>query len=112
MSALLFSCGTLRRAEVQRAVFGRPLLGRYDEVAGYALEEVVITDPHVIAASGSDRRPVLVPSEGAAGVPGTVFVVTDADLAAADAHEVGDCKRVLVPLRSGDRAWAYVLDRA
>ncbi|MBB4680096.1 gamma-glutamylcyclotransferase family protein [Crossiella cryophila] len=107
---LLFSYGTLRQPEVQQAVFGRALDGRADEIAGYLLGEVVITDPAVIATSGSDRHPVLRPSTAAdAGVPGTAFKITEQDLAAADAYEVEDYTRVLVPLRSGDQAWVYVL---
>jgi hypothetical protein len=37
-----------------------------------------------------------------------VFRITDAELTAADAYEVADYKRVLVPLRSGNKAWVYV----
>jgi gamma-glutamylcyclotransferase (GGCT)/AIG2-like uncharacterized protein YtfP len=106
---LLFSYGTLRQSEVQHAVFGRALDGHADEIAGYELAEVLITNPAVIATSGTDRHPVLRPSADANGVPGTAFKVTEADLAAADDYEVDDYTRVLVPLRSGAQAWVYVL---
>ncbi|WP_433664091.1 gamma-glutamylcyclotransferase family protein [Nocardia sp. CA-128927] len=108
----LFSYGTLRQVEVQRTVFGRELDGHVDEIVGYELGEVVITDPAVIATSGSARHPVLVPADAAAGVAGTVFAVTEADLAAADAYEVADYTRILVPLGSGKQAWVYVLASA
>jgi hypothetical protein len=42
-------------------------------------------------------------------VDGTVFAITAAELAAADDYEVDDYARVLVPLRSGRRAWVYAL---
>lgn len=106
---LLFSYGTLRQPDVQRTVFGRELPGRPDEIIGYELGEVTITDPQVIATSGSAVHPMLVPNAESPGVPGTVFAISATDLAAADAYEVSDYKRVLVPLRSGDKAWVYVL---
>ncbi|MFD4439948.1 gamma-glutamylcyclotransferase family protein [Nocardia sp. NPDC058519] len=106
---LLFSYGTLRQPEVQRTVFGRELDGRSDAIAGYRLGTVTITDPAVIATSGSAIHPVLLPATGESGVPGTVFTVTAADLDAADFYEVADYTRVLLPLRSGAPAWVYVL---
>lgn len=106
---LLFSYGTLRRPEVQRAVFGRELDGRSDEIAGYELGEVTITDPDVIATSASAIHPVLLPSDSGNGVPGTVFAVDGVDLAAADDYEVDDYTRIRVPLRSVGHAWVYVL---
>ena len=43
-----------------------------------------------------------------AAVDGTVFTISEADLAAADEYEVDDYVRVAVPLRSGAQAWVYV----
>ncbi|MBV9091919.1 MAG: gamma-glutamylcyclotransferase [Mycobacteriaceae bacterium] len=109
MSVLLFSYGTLRQRDVQLATFGRALDGRTDAIVGYDLDYVTITDPHVIATSGSDRHPILRPSDRPnAEVAGTVFEISEADLAAADAYEVDDYCRVSVPLRSGGQAWVYV----
>lgn len=106
---LLFSYGTLRQPDVQLATFGRELAGRPDAIVGFEQDWVTITDPHVIETSGSDRHPILRPSErGDAEVEGTVFEVSAADLAAADEYEVDDYSRVEVPLRSGARAWLYV----
>lgn len=109
MSELLFSYGTLRHRQVQLATFGRQLDGYLDAVVGYELRYVTITDPQVIATSGSDRHPILRPSgQPDAHVDGTVFAITEAELAAADAYEVDDYRRISVPLRSGPRAWVYV----
>jgi gamma-glutamylcyclotransferase (GGCT)/AIG2-like uncharacterized protein YtfP len=108
-TALLFSYGTLHQPEVQRTTFGRELNGRPDAIVGYELDDVTITDPHVIATSGSDRHPILRPTDRPdAAVEGMVFAISDADLAAADDYEVDDYRRVAVPLRSGEQAWVYV----
>ena len=106
---LLLSCGTLRQHEVQLATFGREMQGRPDAIVGFELHDVIITDPHVIATSGSARHHILKPAnDPEATVPGTVFEVSDADLAAADDYEVVDYARIVVPLRSGRTAWVYV----
>jgi gamma-glutamylcyclotransferase (GGCT)/AIG2-like uncharacterized protein YtfP len=109
VTELLFSYGTLRQRDVQVATFGRELEGNVDAVIGYELDYVTITDPHVIATSGSARHPILRPtSRPDAHVDGTVFTISDAELAAADEYEVDDYQRISVPLRSGPRAWVYV----
>ena len=41
-------------------------------------------------------------------VAGTVFKITASELAAADAYEVSDYKRIEVQLKSGIDAWVYV----
>jgi gamma-glutamylcyclotransferase (GGCT)/AIG2-like uncharacterized protein YtfP len=109
VAELLFSYGTLRQQEVQLTTFGRELNGQDDAIVGYELDWVTISDPHVIATSGSDRHPILKPSDRpGAAVEGTVFTITESELAAADEYEVDDYRRVLLPLRSGGRAWVYV----
>ena len=106
---LLFSYGTLRDPTVQRANFGRVLDGREDRLPGYALSVLEITDPAVIAVSGQTHHPVLRPTgDGADVVDGMVFEVTDDELAAADAYEVDDYRRVRVRLVSTVDAWVYV----
>jgi gamma-glutamylcyclotransferase (GGCT)/AIG2-like uncharacterized protein YtfP len=110
VTELLFSYGTLRQRDVQLATFGRELDGYLDAIVGYELHYVTITDPHVIATSGSERHPILRPTdEPNAHVDGTVFAITDAELAAADDYEVDDYRRISAPLRSGPQAWVYVL---
>jgi hypothetical protein len=98
------------RPKCNGTTFGRELNGRPDAIVGYELDYVTITDPHVIATSGSDRHPILRPTDRPdAAVQGMVFAISDADLAAADDDEVDDYRRVAVPLRSGEQAWVYVL---
>jgi len=108
-SVRLFSYGTLREPQVQLTTFGRLLDGDPDAVLGYRLETLAITDPAVIATSGSDRHPILRASEDpTAAVEGTVFLISEQELLAADAYEVDGYTRTSVPLRGGPEAWAYV----
>ncbi|MEJ3653397.1 gamma-glutamylcyclotransferase family protein [Actinomycetes bacterium KLBMP 9759] len=106
-SVLLFSYGTLQQPEVQLATFGRRLDGHRDAIAGFALDTITITDPAVIATSGSDRHSILRPADGVT-VEGSCYSITPAELLAADEYEVDDYERIEVPLRSGPRAWVYV----
>lgn len=109
----LFSYGTLQQPDVQRANFGRLLAGVSDAVAGFRLSTVTIDDPEVVAESGLAIHPILVASANAADlVPGTVFLITQAELDAADDYETGAYVRVEVMLASGGRAWAYVAPSA
>ncbi|WP_030723755.1 gamma-glutamylcyclotransferase family protein [Streptomyces sp. NRRL F-2580] len=105
----LFSYGTLQSREVQLAQFGRLVEGKPDALPGYRVTYIEITDPEVIAISGSDRHPLLVASaEPSDAVEGAVFAITDDELAAADDYEVDDYARTEVILRSGTKAWVYL----
>ena len=105
----LFSYGTLRFPRVQRARFGRELDGVPDTLPGHRADWVTITDPEVVAVSGTDRHPIVRPSaDPADSVPGSVLTLTTAELAAADDYEVDDYRRVAVTLESGADAWVYL----
>jgi gamma-glutamylcyclotransferase (GGCT)/AIG2-like uncharacterized protein YtfP len=105
----LFSYGTLRQENVQLASFGRLLTGSPDALPGYASTMIEITDADVLAKSGMKFHPMVVETGNPGDeVPGTLFFITEAELAAADAYEVSDYKRIEVSLRSGRRAWVYV----
>ena len=108
---LLFSYGTLRQPNVQLAIFGRLVEGRPDTLPGFALSPLAITDPDVIATSGTAvhtiARPTGNPSDQ---IPGFVFSITPEELEAADRYEVSDCTRILVRLASGAEAFVYVGD--
>lgn len=108
MTERVFSYGTLRQADVQQALFGRPVPTVADVLPGFRLDVVVITDPAVIATSGSDRHPILRRGGDGDAVEGAFLELTPAELAAADEYEVDDYVRVPVTLRSGRSAWAYV----
>lgn len=106
---LLFSYGTLQDKAVQLANFGRELTGQADRMIGYKQAWVEITDPQVLATSGKTHHPIVSPSaDPADSVAGTVFKITEQELAAADDYEVADYQRVSVALASGLTAWVYV----
>ncbi|GAA3689040.1 gamma-glutamylcyclotransferase [Nonomuraea antimicrobica] len=108
---VLFSYGTLRRRAVQLSVFGREIAGAPDRLPGYRLSMLEITDPHVIAVSGATHHPILTATGDPADlVEGTALQITADELAAADAYEVDDYRRALVPLESGRRGWVYAAD--
>jgi len=106
---LLFSYGTLQDKAVQIANFGRELVGRSDSLPGYAQTMLAIDDPEVVATSGKTHHPIVQASSNSSDeVAGTVFEITAQELAAADAYEVADYKRVSVSLKSGLQAWVYI----
>jgi gamma-glutamylcyclotransferase (GGCT)/AIG2-like uncharacterized protein YtfP len=105
----LFSYGTLQQENVQLATFGRRLAGQADQLSGFVQTEIKIDDPEVVRASGKTHHPMLVfTSRPEDCVTGTVFDITDTELAQADDYEVDDYKRVAVTLNSGLQAWVYV----
>jgi hypothetical protein len=108
----LFSYGTLQLPGVQVEHFGRVLTGEPDALPGHRRDWVTITDPSVVAASGTDRHPVVRPTgDPADTTEGTVLTLTSAELAAADLYEVDDYRRTHVRLASGTGAWVYLATR-
>ncbi len=106
---LLFSYGTLQDPAVQQANFGRLLTGTADRLTGFVIGEIEITDPEVIAESGLTHHLILHPSGDPADiVDGTVFRITEDELAAADVYEAEDYRRIEVSLASGLVAWVYI----
>lgn len=113
MTQLLFSYGTLQQRNVQLATFGRELHGTADQLVGFQNSMVKIEDPEVVATSGKSHHPIVKHTGKVENrVAGTVFEVTDDELAHADKYEVSDYKRVSAPLSSGRTAWVYVDARA
>jgi gamma-glutamylcyclotransferase (GGCT)/AIG2-like uncharacterized protein YtfP len=107
---LLFSYGTLQQEDVQLSTFGRLLEGQRDELLGVEQSLVMIEDPQVVAATGRTHHAnVTFNSKSDSRVSGTVFEITDAELAAADQYEqLAAYKRVTAMLASGKQAWVYV----
>ena len=111
---LLFSYGTLQQDDVQLATFGRLLRGERDELPGFEPGLVPIADPAVVAATGRTHHAnVVCNGRRDSSVRGTVFEVSDEELAAADRYEEpASYARILVPLASGKQAWVYVETRS
>jgi hypothetical protein len=104
---LLFSYGTLQEDNVQLSTFGRLLQGQRDELPGFEPSLVKIEDPEVVAISGKTHHAnATFNGRQDSRVSGTVFDITDAELAAADQYErLAAYKRILVKLASGKQAW-------
>src|SRR5689334_4651795 len=109
-AVLLFSYGTLQNKAVQRATFGRELTGRADALAGYRLRSGVVADPEIAALTGEGSYFNVEPSpDPAASVAGTLFEITEEELAIADEYEKSaDYYRVAARLSSGEQAWVYM----
>ncbi len=85
----LFSYGTLQQEEVQISTFGRKLAGHTDTLIGFEQSLVKIDDPEVVATSGKTHHPIVkYTGETHHRVAGTVFEITDTELAKADKYEV------------------------
>jgi gamma-glutamylcyclotransferase (GGCT)/AIG2-like uncharacterized protein YtfP len=76
-------------------------------------QEVTISNAKVVTASGESHYANAEPSSDPEdAVSGTVFEITEQELAAADKYEeVAEYRRISVKLRSGDQAWVYVFAR-
>ena len=97
----------LQGQDVHRSL-GR-LRGERDELFGFARALVRIAQPEVAAAAGRTHYDnVRASGSDADRVSGTVFEITEAELAAADRYEQdAGYSRVAVTLVSGKRAWVY-----
>jgi gamma-glutamylcyclotransferase (GGCT)/AIG2-like uncharacterized protein YtfP len=110
MPALLFTYGTLQRADVQLASFGRELTGSPDVLPGYEIFEIPINNAEAEAELGITHYYNIRP-DTASDVPGTVYELTHEELARADQYEEdADYRRIRVTLRSGTDAWVYIRD--
>ena len=108
MSVLLFSYGTLRLPEVQRATYGRLLEGRPDALVGWSLEPMRISDAEVVRLSGLAVHTIARRTGRREDrIEGVVFAISEAELEATDAYEV-DPVRIEEELESGARAFVYV----
>lgn len=106
---LLFSYGTLRDADVQRATFGRVVPCSPDALVGHALTRVEVTDPDFIRSSGTAVHANVVATGRAEDrVPGVVLDISAADLEACDRYEApANYRRRRAALASGREAWVY-----
>ena len=94
--------------QVQESLFGRILVGTKEELSGYKVEKLKITDQGVVEKSGNDIHPILVRTGKPADVvSGMVLELTQVELEKADEYEVDDYRRTLATMRSGNRAWIY-----
>ena len=106
---LLFSYGTLKEANVQRSTFGRTLSHTQDELVGYGLSIVRVTDASFIASTGKSLHANVVPSGRSDGrVPGVALEVTEEELVLCDRYEApAHYIRVEADLASARKCWVY-----
>jgi gamma-glutamylcyclotransferase (GGCT)/AIG2-like uncharacterized protein YtfP len=89
---LLFSYGSLQQEDVQLSTIGRRLDGQRDELPRFE------KNANVTLSGDPDSR-----------VSGTVFEITDDELARIDRYEAPvSYRRVAVTLASGRQAWVYL----
>lgn len=95
------------------ATFGRALQGEADALPGFEQCMVRIGNYEVVTTSGKTYHPNVKYTGGQGNrVSGTVFEVSDAELAAADQYEErAGFKRIIAALDSGRQAWVYLDDR-
>jgi hypothetical protein len=107
---LLFSYGTLQQDDVQLSTFGRKLSGEKDALPRFEPSLVRIEDPRVVAKLGRTHHDnVTFNGNSKSRVTGTVFEVTEDELAKADKFEAAFFyKRASVTLESGKQAWIYI----
>ena len=103
----LFSYGTLRDEDVQRAVFGRTVVCAPDALAGYRTATIGVSDWQAAKISGGHLQQTLVPGEGEP-VTGAVLHITEEELRLADRYEPKEYTRIRVRLCSGTEAWVYL----
>lgn len=96
--SLLFIYGTLRQPDIQKTVFGGPIVGSADSLRDFALGEVVVvgkTYLNLVARADST-------------VDGMVIEVNEEQLRNADEFETEKYSRQEFLLASGRRAEAYI----
>jgi gamma-glutamylcyclotransferase (GGCT)/AIG2-like uncharacterized protein YtfP len=90
------------------STFGRLLHGQPDALVGFEQSLLKIDDPEFVAASGQSHHAIVTfNGRNESRVSGTVFEVSDAELASADQYEPAGYTRVAATLASGKQAWVY-----
>lgn len=106
---LLFSYGTLKETQVQLTTLGRTLSSTQDELVGYELATVRVTDASFIASTGKSIHANVVRTGRAdSRVPGVALEVTEDELVLCDRYEEpARYLRVQADLASGRKSWVY-----
>jgi hypothetical protein len=108
-SVRLFSYGTLRQPEVQRAIYGRLLAGAPDVLIGYRRAPLTITDPEIVALSGAPVHMIACRTgDPADRIAGLLYALTPEELAATDDYEADAYARIELRLESGAAAFVYI----
>ena len=91
--------------------FGRLLAGEPDELIGFEQSLLEIDDPEFVKVSGKAHHSIVrFTGRDEDRVSGTVFEVSESELARADAYEPAGYARIAAALASGKQAWVYASD--
>ncbi|MGN6531693.1 MAG: gamma-glutamylcyclotransferase family protein [Ginsengibacter sp.] len=105
----LFSYGTLQKEQVQIETFGRILQGEKDNLPGYEVSMLEITDAEVLRKSNQKYHPILQFSGNENSmVEGMLYELTNEEISRADEYEVEDYKRIEAVFKSGKTGFIYV----
>ena len=105
----LFTYGVLRDAVVELDTFGREIESVPDLLAGYTVDYIDVDAHHADDEAQTGADPALRRTGNPLDkVSGSVLMVTNDELESADERENALCRRVMVELVSGRRAWVYV----
>ena len=89
-------------------MYGRVLTGDPDELVGWVCTAIAVPAWHKAAAAGLSHYANLEP-DARSRVAGTVFEITNEELAVTDAYERdAEYRRLATVLASGRTAWIYV----
>ena len=90
------------------STFGRSLQGQPDELIGFEQSLVSIEDAQFAATSGATHHStVIFNGRDDSRVSGTVFEISESELAKADHYEPAGYKRISTLVASGKQAWVY-----
>lgn len=65
MPDYLFSYGTLQQEKTQHQLFGRQLTGAFDQLPGYIIQEIIITDELFLSRGEDAFQHIATPSTNA-----------------------------------------------
>ena len=107
MTELIFSYGTLQNEAIQKSLFGRTLIGMEDELIGYKMELINLSnDP--LNSSVKRTYPIVIPTRNKNQlIKGFVYQLSKKELSIADEYEGQAYDRVEVTLKSGTKSWLY-----
>jgi hypothetical protein len=88
------------------------LEGQPDELIGFEQLLLKIEDPEFVASSGKTHHAIVkYNGKNDSRVRGTVFEISDSELARADLYEPSGYERISATLASGKEAWVYARAR-
>ncbi len=109
MNELLFSYGTLREERVQLKLFGRTLVGAEDQLKGYSITTIKISDEKFLSSGEQKNQSTLVYTGlNEDMISGMALYLTPEELKQTDNYEPDNYKREIVILESGKKAWVYI----